>query len=233
MFIALDESFDGDFTTVGCVCLPIAKLPELEGKHISIRLEQKLWGEIKWNALTDNYLEKYLAIIKGYLLEPEVTFHSWTYKKPTRIEVTKYWDGDEGSIIYKQAYRLLRSVIRKCLKRGTREPFYIVPDHTDHGNEEYRLTKTLLSRDPIIEPHPEIEFCAPGSSQVCGALQIADFCSGAVQYKYDSRPVKNKVTADKAIETLTELNKGISIVNQELRIPSLYQFKLHHYFCPS
>lgn len=229
MFLAVDESFEGPHTTHGCLCVPLEKLPEYEGIHIKKRLEHKVWAEIKWEKLSSSYLPKYSDILRSYLSQPDVTFHSWTYEKPTAKEIKEFYADSKRKIPYCHAYMLIRSVIWKCQNDGYRGPFYIVPHTTGKvGEEEYETTRELLLKDRNIYPRPRVEFCSQGSAQVCGALQVCDICTGAVQYKYDPSLTESKSNADAIISLLESLNGGIPITYSPIKLPSIKEFKLHH-----
>lgn len=229
MFLGVDESFNGDYTTLGCIAIPLNLLPDYEKDYISTRLKEKVWAEVKWSKLTESYLGKYKVILKNYLSQKDVTFHSWTYKKPTREELNRFYSGDKDKVIYRQAYLLLRNVIRKVSNSGNEEPFYIVADETGPlGLEEYKITRDLLVGDKYINPHPKLEFCSQGNSQICGALQICDVLTGATQFLYDSKKVVDDYTANELICFLKEINKGVPINNSCPAFPRLDDFKIHH-----
>lgn len=230
MFIALDESISTNFLTIGCVVLPKAKLPELEKKQVQTRLDYKLWGEIKWSKGTQSYLEKYKLFLGNYLLDKEVTFHSWTLKRPTADEIRRYYDGDGKKILYKHAYLLIRNVIRKCRNAGYKGEFYVLPDTTgEMGKNEYVETQKILKSDSNIYPPATVEFCAEGNSQVCGALQVADLCTGAVGYTYE-KDFKDTSYSEGIVDYLKEINGGIDINFEYPSLPRMKQFKLHHCF---
>lgn len=73
MFLALDESMGSSHVTLGCLCLPEAKLPELEAGFIKNRLEHKVWAEVKWSRLGKPYCDKYKTIVGDYLASPDST----------------------------------------------------------------------------------------------------------------------------------------------------------------
>lgn len=229
MFIALDESYSSNFTVIGCLVLPKEKLPDLEKEYIQSRLDKKLWGEIKWSKATECYWDKYKEILGNYLSKPEVTFHSWCYKNPTREELNSYYDDEKNKPLYKHSYLLIRNVIRKCRNMGYKGDFYIVPDTTGRmGKFEYSETQKILKEDTLIYPRATVEFCAEGNSQVCGALQIADLCIGAVRYTYEREYKNDPIIADEIVKYLTKINEELPINYSHPTLPKIEQFKMHH-----
>ncbi len=229
MFLAIDESIAQQSVTLGCLCVPIEDLPKFEADHIQKRLEQKVWGEIKWERISKIYLEKYKTIISSYLLKKSVTFHSWTYNKPSPKEIHDFYGGDSNKVIYKHAYILIRSVIRKCRNSGYRGPFYIVSDSTGKlGQQEYKITKNLLTTDPRFSPPLKLDFCSQGNSQVCGALQICDICTGATRYLSVHDVKKDPEAANEIVKMLEKINNGIPINLLTPTFPNLFDFKIHH-----
>lgn len=228
MFLAIDESHSNSFTTIGCLCLPLKNLPKYEAEYISKRLEHKIWGEMKWTSLSLSYLNKYENVVESYLKQHDVTFHSWAYRHITKLELKKYWDDDETKMFYCQAYLLLRNVIRKCLNQGCHNNFYIVPDTTGmRGKREYLLTREYLVNDNSIKPKPIIEFCDQGNSQICGALQITDLCTGATRYKYQKETNDTSVS-EEFVKFLEKLNSNIPLNYADEKLPDLYKYKMHH-----
>lgn len=231
MLLALDESLEGTYKVVGCLCVPLDLFPDTEKKFISNRIDEKVWAELKWQKISSSYLDKYKKFITSYFESSGCTFHSWAYKIPAQDLLSKYYDSDANKVIYKQAYMLIRSVMWKCINNGYTGPFYVLPDESGSlGKSEYTITQKLLNLDPRIRPHPSIEYCSPGNSTVCGALQISDICTGAVS------SVVNKLAISPAsqeiINTLTSINEGIPIDFQFPSLPSLHQYKIHHNLCP-
>lgn len=230
-FLALDESQEGNHITLSCICVPLELIPTLEKLYITSRIKNRVWGEVKWSKITDTYLEKYKELINVYLSNSEVTLHTWSYIQPPTDEIRNYYDGKPGTVIYKQAYLLIRSVIRKCVNSSFADKFYIVPDATGKlGKEQYQLTQQYLiqHKSQIVSPNGiTIDYCSPGDSQVCGAIQIADITAGAVRHCYNQSQ-QDPSCANSLVEYLNELNEGIPINQHFPRLPKLTDFKIHH-----
>ena len=215
--------------TLGCLCVPIKYLPNLEAQFVSKRIEHRLWAEIKWNKITTNYLPKYLDFLSTYLANNKVTYHSWTYLKPTRQVLDGYYGGDKECVLYRQTYLLIRNVIRKYHNSSYNGPFTIIPDETgSRGQREYKSTHDLLNSDGYIKPKPNIEFCAQSDSKVLGALQICDLCTGAVHYLYDHELSQDTESANAVINLLQNINSGIPINYSPISLPKVEEYKLHH-----
>lgn len=228
MFLALDESIGSTHVTIGCLCIPQSRMSSLEKAFIDKRLELKCWGEVKWSKITTSYLPKYLELLKTYLYDDEVTYHSWTYKIPSSRDRKQYYGENvsEDQVVFRQAYLLLRSVIRKCKNNGYNGSFYIVADDSGSGLVEYRKTNELLSTDPNIRGETILDFCSTGNSAVLSALQAVDLCTGAVMSCYDSS--FNTTNGRKLRQELEALNSGVPINFSPTRLPSLTDAKLHH-----
>lgn len=230
MFLALDECKGNDFVTIGCVCLPKVKLSNLEKNFIDSRVTERCWGELKWSKVTENYLEKYKNLSDVLLSDSEVTYHSWTYKKPSAIVRARHYGigTSQDDVIYRQAYLLIRNVIRKCKNSGYDGAFYIVADESGSGQEEYKKTNELLRNDTNIRGKTTIEFCSTGNSAALGSLQVADLCTGAVTSYYEAN-LRNEAN-QKLVEHLVELNSKVPLTFNPARLPRLQDYKMHHYF---
>lgn len=229
MFLALDESFEGDYCSIGCVCLPSDKLPELEHRASQYRLKERLWGELKYSKITNTYLQKYIGFLEVVFSFEQLTFHSWTYKKPSAEEIRDFYLNEAGTVMYRQAYLLLRSIIRKNINSGYRGSYYILPDTSERSIREYATTQKLLASDSNINPKPSIDFCSEGNSAVCSALQAADICTGAVQSLYSSA-ASSKDCVKSIVDSLQTINSGVPIDNSPTRLPALADYRLHHCF---
>lgn len=230
MFLALDECIGKEFVTIGCLCLPQEKLSGIEKGFVDTRLKQRCWGEIKWSKITETYLEKYQELTDIFLLQPEVTYHSWTYKKPNAVARARYYGigTSQDDVIFRQAYLLIRSVIRKCKNNGYRGSFYIVSDDSGSGPKEYKKTNELLQGDSNISGSTEIEFCSTGNSAVIGGLQVVDLCTGAVTSSYE-KELRNQPN-QKFVEFLVKRNSKVPLNFSPPKLPKLHDHKLHHCF---
>lgn len=236
MFLAIDECFGtshSQYVTIGCLSIPQDNLSEFEKEFIENRMHHKLWGEIKWSALSSSYLNKYKEVVSSYLGHDKAIFHSWTYKRPTTAEIREHYSSqDPARVIYQQAYILIRTVIWRCRNVGYNGDFYILADQSGFGSEEYQTTMRLLQTDSKIRPAPEIPYCNVGNSISCGALQIADICTGATHSYYDSNMLGNteaKKEATKALVShLEAMNGGLHLNTSRTNFYTMYTQKLHH-----
>ena len=222
MFLCLDESFSSKHTAIGCLSLPLDTLRQCESTFLNNRINEKVWGELKWDKVSERYCQKYLEFLKCYFSSEQVYFHSWVYENNCA-------EAKRPTTIYKHAYCLIRSVIRKLLKQGFDGSFYIVADSTgEFGHREYKTTQDLLARDRGIHPQAKIAFCDQGDSGVCGAIQVCDIYTGATRYAY-SRDKKDPEKADEIVDWLRKVNKGVPINYCYPCFPGLKQFKIHHF----
>lgn len=231
MFLALDESLGTTYNTISCVCLHEETLVELEKNLVKFRLDNKLWGELKWQKISSRYTDKYIQFLEHYIGAAGVTFHTWTFKKPTRKELIDHYDSDKSKIVYVQAFLLIRSVIWKHRNSGYKGSYYILADSTEErGIYEYKTTNRLLRNDRRIFPKAEIDFCSTGASHICSALQIADLLAGATNHKYELCSTGFEAGQNKIIDYLEEKNNNVPLNLSAPKLPKLYEFKIHHCF---
>lgn len=226
MFIALDESIGEKFVSIGCLCLPLNEVAELERKFITKRIEFKCWGELDWDSLSNQYLQKYIEFLKEYLTPKNVTFHSWVYPKPSSKEIDLYYQGNTDKVLYMQEFILLKNVLRKCVNCNYKN-VYILLDNRDNVNKEYALTKKYLNESTEIYPKPNINFFQAVDSKICGAMQIASICTSAVRQNYDDKSMDSR-NCDIIVDELIKLNNGIDIVFNPKHLSPMFRYKFHH-----
>ena len=232
MFLTIDESKGANSTTVGCLALPDPDFIKAESSIIDARIEERCWGEIKWQNARSEYAAKYVRILDGFFKSSaKITFHSLTYKKPTpgmrsklkRLFPGQGWSADE--ILDRRIYHLVRSVIWKCKTAGYDSKYYIIGDRRGGGNEIYRVIGDLLAKDSKVKIKPE--FCSTGTSAVLGTLQMTDLCTGTIASCYE--PGYHQADTKQIKEKLIEINGGIEIDYSSPRLPGLHDYRLHHW----
>lgn len=133
-------------------------------------------------------------------------------------------------IFKEEVYRLIRSVIMKCVAHGIKR-VYILADGYSKGRDDYKDIMDRLNKDDQI---PEVASennlcCTIGDSRCCGALQISDLLVSTLgQYKFKKDGLKKG--CDKLLEIIIEANGNIDPMRQSKWFPTLYSSKFH-YFC--
>jgi hypothetical protein len=226
MFLALDESIDNPTKIIGCVCFPINMYGEFEKTVAEFRATKRMWSELKWNKLNEQYADRYIEFIKIFSDKPDVTFHTWAYEEVGGLERSRiYGTRDKGTIFYKNTYSLIRSVIRKAMKSGITQ-FYILADETGTpGRDNFKLFNEMLSNDSRLRG-ANVLYCATAKSTMSGTLQLADLITGAVSqgcYGTISDPGKIKV-----YNHFLEVNENIDLDITTISVPSLTDTRVHH-----
>lgn len=228
------EDFKGNnvkCTLIGLLCVQGDQFLKLEEDFLKYRIKNRLWGEVHFETASGSYVDKYSNLLHGYISNSYVTFHSRMFanvEKETRKNIhgglTEYDD-----IFKEEVYRLIRSVIMKCVAHGIKK-FYILADGYSKGRDDYKSIMDRLNADDKI---PEIESknnlcCTIGDSRCCGALQISDLLVSTLgQYKFKKDGLKKN--CDKLLEVIVEANGGIDPMVQKRGFPTLYSSKFHYY----
>lgn len=218
-------------TLLGLLCIQGDQFLQLEENFLKSRIENRLWGEVHFENASGSYVQKYSNMLKNYISNPYVTFHSRMFanvekenRKSTHGGLTEYDD-----IFKEEAYRLIRSVIMKCLAHGM-ESFYILADGYTKGRNDYKEIMTRLNNDDRI---PEVKSknnlcCTVGDSRCCGALQISDLLVSTLgQYKLKASGLKKD--CEKLLDTIVEANGNLDPMEHKRFFPTLYSSKFHYF----
>lgn len=229
MFLFVDEScLNNDYIVLGCLSLTEKDFINLENKVLHKRIEKSLWSEMKWQKCSNQYLQKYLDIVKMYFNEKSVTFHSLAFKSPSREVISKHFNDDKESVIHKYKYQLIRTVIWKCLNYKYKNQFYIIIDSGDERNsKEVKLMKEYLPKDTTISPRANIRYCDIGNSSILGSFYVNDICLGSVCNFYTNKYKKSK-WAVSINQELEKINNRRSIIYSASKLPQYNDFRLHH-----
>lgn len=230
------ESIDPDgkvvkCTLLGLLCIQGDQFLKLEEDFLKVRIQHRLWGEIHFETVSGSYVEKYSSILEKYITNPYVTFHSRMFanvdkevRKNIYNGLTKYDD-----IFKEEAYRLIRSVIMKCVVYGMKS-FYILADNYTKGRNDYKEIMARLNNDDRI---PEIKnennlCCTVGDSRCCGALQISDLIVSTLgQYKLKTSGLNKERSA--LLDVIIRANGNVDPMKQVKFFPTLYSTKFHYY----
>ena len=224
MFLFIDESVASKHIVHGCLCVERDALPELESKLLNRRIEDKLWGELKWTKINELYTTKYEQCLKNYFSDKRVTFHAYIY--PKKHPLAKFMSELKGpGRHFRQVYPLIRSVIWKCQKHGYEGNYYIIADKIAGGKQGYAQISEYLQRDGRVNPRPEFDFCTVANSSIVGGIQIADLCSGAVSASYSKTTSSARRGVVACLESLS--GKAYLAEADTGQLPTLYAKKIH------
>ena len=134
---------------LGGVLISEKKLPEFEANFVRLRVQHKLFGEIKWQRI-DQYHDRYCDFLDLFFDEKEMTFHSICYRR-------------SGTDKYRAAYALIRTITWKMQNAGINEPLYVLFDNDGRlGDTEAREIRKIAKNDRRFKQ--ELEFCSQGTS---------------------------------------------------------------------
>ena len=239
MFLLIDESKPAkqDYICFGCLCVEDDTFYNAEAKALKGRVEAKLWGEMKWSKLggsQSGYSRKYQQLFETYMAEPKLTFHSYAYDTKLSSPADKVLMKDPDRP-FKQAYTLIKSVIKKCQNYGYKdESYYIIADDFQGASDGYKQIRGFLEKDKQVLPGSMIEFCSVANSAVITGLQVADICTGIISTKISKVYKLDEVHRHKTslIQSLENLNSEYKLGDiAEGGVPSLYDGdKSHHFY---
>lgn len=206
MFLAIDECLVGRKKIVGGLLTKTDNVSLIEKDFTDLRIKHKLFGEIKWNHIS-NYVDRYCEFIDLFFSDNDSTFHSICYTKSK----------------YKAAYSLIRSITWKLANKGVKEPIYVLFDNDGNiGSLETKKIKELADKDGRFKC--PVEFCSQGVSHVLGILQLADLLTGCVSVE------ANKFTINPNQQTFLEhvkkRNDG-DLIFYSPNLPKLDDHKIH------
>ncbi len=209
MFLALDESEEHSKKILGGILMPESELPSLEGDFVKLRIQHKLFGEIKWSRI-DKYYKKYYDFISLFFDQKSATFHSICYRREK----------------YRAAFVLIRTITWKMQNAGINEPLYVLFDNDGSiGEREVEEIKKIAAGDRKFKQ--KLEFCNQGTSHVLGILQLADLLTGSVCTSANAislSPAKKGVA-----DHILKLNNNVPLDWSSISLPKLDEYKIHYF----
>ena len=189
--------------------MPDEELPNFEKDFVSLRMEYKLFGEIKWTSIDKKYKEEYCKFIDLFLRGKKMSFHAITYT--------------ESDDKYKNAaYTLIRYVVWKMKQADIQEPLWVLFDNDGPLGKEGTEWIQEKARHNYLLKHT-LSFCNQGASHVLGILQVADLLSGSV-----ASAVNNTSTSHKQFVRDHVLQASNSIESKHISLFSdLDEYKIH------
>lgn len=206
--------------------IPLDNLPDFEKEFVKLRIKHKLWGEIKWERISQNYLE-----FADLMRSNWISFHSLCYPTQTPQEIKDKFQGDSNKPQYVFAYTLVRYIGTMLIaSKAMPTRMYILPDESGPvGHQEWKNSAGYLKKDSKLSGI-EFDFCSQGTSHCVGALQISDLLTGAVA------ALKNNVTLNQVQENFISRVQSINnnqplLFNYPYTTP-LHNIKVNHFSLP-
>lgn len=186
MFIACDisgKSRQERHLTLGTVWIPKQQLPYYEKAVCSFRLQNKMWGELKWTEIKPQKLEEYRKFLTISLRQfsPEIKI----ILRDKQIEIPKEHFKSEEELLSTFFYVLISNHIKRVLERkSTIKSFDVILDKGEwRRNQTLKLKNFLeyfLGREGFKQTVHHLSQC---DSKISSSLQLCDLIIGATSTK--------------------------------------------------
>jgi len=196
---------------LGGILIKETELPEFERQFVALRIEHKLFGEIKWNNI-NQYYERYFDFIDLFFLNPNLTFHSICFRDEKKQ--------------YNAAYILIRTITWKLQNSGYRGPLWVLFDKNGvFGRKGVEEIKKCARVDPKFKLN--LEFCNQGSSQLLGVLGISDLLVGALASTLNARRLGEY--KQKTLDFIVDRNLGVRLDWSSATLPKISSHRIHFF----
>lgn len=217
MFVGCDISGEVDkdrYCMLGSIWIPKKQLPEYEEAVCHFRLENKLWGEIKWGEVTPQKINEYKEFLTLSLQEFPIETGVMVLDK--EIVTPEYFEYDKGKMISTYYYRLITHRMKQLSQ--TKEEitsFDVILDKEKWIREQSLNLKGFLELFLIRGGFSEkINHLSQCDSKICSLLQLCDLITGAIFAKWN-QPEED--ISDDRKEFISHIE---SIFNHPLDIPT-------------
>ncbi len=214
--------------------MPVKTFKQVEAGALEYRLSANLWGELKYTAINDSYLDKYRGFLDIFLSQRAVTFHSWSFDSKFKHPDPSVSPND---LLYRNTYMLIRSVIVKYQKYviknhpGIQLEFIIMIDESGNkGLSSAKQFQEFLANDNYIDATiTQINFLSTCSSTINNSMQAVDILTGLTASYYSN----GKVNMPKIIlrdHIAKQYNDGVMLHKvRNGTLPDLFNYKIHAY----
>lgn len=210
MLLAIDECTSGNTNVLGGILLPLNDLPNLEAEFVKLRVQHRLWGELKWNHI-NQYWKRYADFVELFFSNQQATFHAIGFR--------------DGSKQYNAAYTLIKTITWKLQNAGFSNDLYVLFDENGSlGADETRKIREIASGDSKFKCN--LSFCNQGSSHVIGALQIADLLTGSIHAEVNSKSLGKHQTN---FFNFVKQKNGHPLSLRSYRLPQLNEQKIQYF----
>jgi hypothetical protein len=185
MFVACDESGMSDrYWVIGSVWLPAQMLSTIEKEITELRLSKKCWGEVKWEKVSDQFLDFYKSFLT-IVFSKNPHFHCIVIDSQllTAEKIKQFHKkGGQREAFFKFYRLLLGYCIKKYMTDGEKN-FHIVYDSTNDTQELRRVFHDFVR----LDARDCIQHIAPCTSHINSLVQFSDILSGAVASKVNNK----------------------------------------------
>jgi len=202
------EMSSDKYWVLGSAWIPKEQLPHYEKAVCDFRMQNKLWGEIKWTSVSPQKLKEYKHFLKLSLHEFPIEIKVMLLDR--EIITPKYYDGDEGKMLSTFYYTLLKNHMPRLSSLKSRaSSFDILIDKEKWVRDQSLNLKNFLSEFlSLKDSQKSISHLSQCDSKVCSLLQLCDLIIGAISATWNSKEVillSDKKEIIKHIEDLFEL----------------------------
>lgn len=165
VLILSDESVKYRLKVVGAISLILSDFYTLESEINKLRVENKLFGEIKWEKVKNDgkYINTYLHMLNVAFNLKSLRFHSNSFS------------GNQ----FKAGYALVRSISWKLKKIKYMDEVGILFDKCQ--DKETKTTREILEYAPDF--YNKLMFCTDTDSKIFNTMQLTDILTGCMAYK--------------------------------------------------
>ncbi len=191
MFIVCDVSGlsgDGDrYWVLGSVWIPKEQLSQYERAIVNFRLQNKLWGELKWEKITPQKLKEYKEFLTISLRKFPTEIKILLRDK--KIEPPEGRFENEGELISTFFYTLIGNHMPRVLQRiPTTRSFHILLDKEGWAREQSLNLKDFLEFPLVLRGFKQsIDHLSQCDSKISSLLQFCDIITGAVSAVWNQR----------------------------------------------
>lgn len=198
ILVLSDESIKYNRKVVGAVSVSLEDFYELEKSIAAYRIENKIFGEIKWEKVKNDgkYVNCYLKIIERAFNLSSFRFHSNSFT------------GNQ----FTASYALVRSISWKLKRLNYTGDMGILFDKCE--NKETAVTRERLNVDHDF--YNNIIFCTDTDSKIFNTMQIVDLLTGCMSYKINL--INNEIKPNEINEHKISFIKRVESMDDNLEI---------------
>lgn len=212
MFTCCDISGETDkdrYYVIGSAWIPKDQLPKHAEAVFSYRLEEKIWGELKWSFITPqriNEYEKFITLsLKNFPVDIQVILLDKTINKPS------YYDNSLGKMFSATYYVLIKNQMKRLPVVNSLD---ILLDRESWVRDQSLNLKQFLESFFIKgNLNKKINHLCQCDSKICPLSQLCDIIIGAISTKWNRNLTDISDDRKKIIECI-ENNLNHSLTEQ-------------------
>lgn len=185
MFIVCDISgLSGaeKYWVIGSLWISKSLVPECAKIATAYRIENKIWGEMKWGGITHQKQQEYKNFLTTLLRDSPAEFRGMIIER-TLVDLEKFHNGDRNVALAKFVYQCLGYKMSWMIRhdRKTSNNFYILMDNEGWAETNYLDLKSHLQDNLDFAGYGRsIEYLAPVDSKINSLFQVCDIITGAI-----------------------------------------------------